>query len=342
MLRPRLRIPLRPGALLTPAFSSSATTSAALRPMACRARAMHSLTPLTYDLNGEVRTTGLGKLLSVTAYNIAWYQYQSHLLAKLNGLIADTDYQSRHVKDIMLSTARDPAEASTFNYASMIHNNHFFFKNLSPTPDVPMPDPLRHAFEASFGSLETLRQEMVYTAAAMFGPGFVWLVRTSHPGMPHAFKVLTTYAAGSPYPAAHWRRQDTDMNTAAGANSEAAIAKSRGWFANSAAGAGNPNVNNPADAYAPGGISLQPILCLNTWEHVWLWDYGFGTNDPSQGKLGFAERWWKYINWETVLQDANINRKQMSTDVDGGSAGATGGASASRGGGAQPGTAPAQ
>lgn len=86
MLRPRLRIPLRPGAL-TPAISS-ATTSAALRPMACRARAMHSLTPLTYDLNGEVRTTGLGKLMSVTAYNIAWYQYQSHLLAKLNGLIA--------------------------------------------------------------------------------------------------------------------------------------------------------------------------------------------------------------------------------------------------------------
>ncbi|AEO53955.1 hypothetical protein MYCTH_2295915 [Thermothelomyces thermophilus ATCC 42464] len=307
MLRPRLRIPLRPR-VGTPATST-------LLPLACRARSIHAIAPLEYNLKNEASQNGIADFLSPAAFNIAWTQYQTHLLEKLNALTAESDYESRHVKDIMLSTARDPASAPLFNYASMIHNNHFFFKHLTPKP-VEMPDALRVHLERSFGSIETLRREMVYTAASMFGPGFVWLVKTSQPGLPVAFKVLATYAAGSPYPAAHWRRQEVDMNTAAGATTDAAVEAGKSYLERTAYGAGKRNSSVAKKVeHAPGGTDLLPVLCINTWEHVWLWDYGFGVGAPDRGKLGYAEKWWKHINWDLVLKEANVQRLEMSSNL---------------------------
>ncbi|KAL2138072.1 hypothetical protein VTI28DRAFT_7553 [Corynascus sepedonium] len=310
MLRPRLRIPLRPR-VGTPATST-------LLPLAYRARSMHALAPLEYNLKNEASQNGISDFLSPAAFNIAWTQYQTHLLEKLNALTAESDYESRHVKDIMLSTARDPADAPLFNYASMIHNNHFFFKHLTPKP-VEIPEVLRGHLERSFGSIETLRREMVYTAASMFGPGFVWLVKTSQPGLPVAFKVLATYAAGSPYPAAHWRRQEVDMNTAAGAATDAGVEAGKSYLERTASGAGRRGGSNSAVAkkveHAPGGTDLLPVLCINTWEHVWLWDYGFGVGAPDRGKLGYAEKWWKHVNWDLVLKEANVQRLEMSANM---------------------------
>jgi Fe-Mn family superoxide dismutase len=82
MLRPRLRIPLRPRAC-TPATTT-------LLPLACRARAMHALAPLEYNLQNEASQNGIADFLSPAAFNIAWTQYQTHLLEKLNGMIAGT------------------------------------------------------------------------------------------------------------------------------------------------------------------------------------------------------------------------------------------------------------
>jgi len=193
----------------------------------------------------------------------------------------------------------------------MAHNNHFFFKHLSPTP-VEVPQNLQTNLELSFGSMETLRKEMTITAASMFGPGFVWLVKTSHPGLPVGFKLLATYGAGSPYPAAHWRQQSVDMNTAAGTRNLDGIAAGRDYLARTAYGAGKTNNGVGSKvAHAPGGTDLLPILCLNTWEHVWLWDYGFGVGQQTGGKLAYAEKWWTMINWELVHKEANVQRREM-------------------------------
>ncbi|KAL2017506.1 hypothetical protein VTK56DRAFT_2048 [Thermocarpiscus australiensis] len=303
-MRPRLRIPLRPR-LGVPIQSTQL-------PLAYQTRSKHTIRPLQYG-----GSKGIPDFLSPAAFNIAWNQYQTHLLEKLNQLVAETDWESRDVKDIMLATARDPALAPIFNHASMIHNNHFFFKHLSPKP-VDMPNSLRTHLERSFGSIETLRREMVYTAASMFGPGFVWLVKTSQPGLPAAFKVLATYAAGSPYPGAHFRRQDVDMNTAASAWNETGIKAGQKYLENAAYGASagrrsGASVAANRDKHAPGGTDLLPVLCLNTWEHVWLWDYGFGVGQSGGGKLAYAERWWDRIDWDLVSKEANVARLEMSS-----------------------------
>jgi Fe-Mn family superoxide dismutase len=179
----------------------------------------------------------------------------------------------------------------------MAHNNHFFFNCLSPQETV-MPSNLRKELEGSFSSIETLREEMIATANVMFGPGFVWLVKAKDIGRRN-YSILTTYLAGSPYPGAHFRRQAVDMNTEAD--------KISGAFR--AVTAGNP-VNNVGahgalskKAMAPGGIDINPVLCLNTWEHVYLPDYGVGF-EGSGGKRAYAENWWRRIDWNVVEHNA--------------------------------------
>jgi Fe-Mn family superoxide dismutase len=217
----------------------------------------------------------------------------SYLLNDYTNYSSGGEYESKLPKDIAIKYARDPNSAPIFNYASMAHNNDFFFRCLSPT-ETTMPNALRVALEGSFSSIDTLRQEMIVTASSMFGPGFVWLVK-AHQAGPRQYALLTTYLAGSPYPGAHYRKQAVDMNT----ESEQRV--TRGPVMNTVGAFGELS----RKATAPGGININPILCINTWEHVYLPDYGVGVGG-SGGKRTYAERWWNRIDWNTVAGNADI------------------------------------
>lgn len=222
---------------------------------------------------------------------------------------ADDEKQQTDILNIILKTARDPAEARTFNVASAAHNNHWFFRRLTPNP-APMPADLKAALEESFSSVETLRREFVNTAEGMFGPGFIWLVKLDPkyaPGQANPFRIVTTYLAGSPYAGAHWRRQSVDRNTVP-ADHERAGPLSGSQWPEFKRGSVDPEVRK--ENVGPGGINVQPLLCLNTWEHVWLMDYGMGVGGVG-GKLNFVENWWNVIDWEGVAADANIKRPPL-------------------------------
>jgi Fe-Mn family superoxide dismutase len=123
----------------------------------------------------------------------------------------------------------------------------------------------------------------------MFGPGFVWLVKDKN----RKYHILTTYLAGSPWPQAHYRKQATDMNT----EDEDMRRVKRGPPVNSAGAHSQPS------KLGPGGADIIPVLCLNTWEHVYLPDYGVGAGGIG-GKKAYAEAWWETINWEFVANNA--------------------------------------
>ncbi|KAI1734350.1 Manganese/iron superoxide dismutase [Xylaria scruposa] len=311
MLRPRLRIP-RAGALL--------------RRTTVFARSEHAV-PILDQFRQDEAVPGL---LSPHGYSTAWTQYMQHVVDKLNNLTAGTDFENQSPLTILKSTARDPAQAPIFNYASMAHNNHFFFSQLvnlqnvfaqrsqpTPTsqtgvpetqgePETPAPEEdlfgasenrispkLKQELERNFSSIETLQREFVTTAMGMFGPGFVWLVKNANT---QDLRILTTYLAGSPYTAAHWRRQNIDWNTSSGDKSTVSA-----FFDRTQAGAGNGGGRfNPQ---APGGVDVVPLLCLNTWEHVWLTDYGIA------GKRDYVLQWWETIDWEKVESLALPSRR---------------------------------
>lgn len=59
----------------------------------------------------------------------------------------------------------------------------------------------------------------------------------------------------------------------------------------------------------PGGAAYRPVLCVNTWEHVYLMDYGAawisrlgadGQEEVVEGKRQYIENWWNAIDWNVV------------------------------------------
>jgi len=186
----------------------------------------------------------------------------------------------------------------------MAHNNAFFFETLASQP-VSMPEALKDELENSFGSIETLRREFIVTASSMFGPGFVWLVKTKD----RKYSLLCTYLAGSPYPGAHYRRQPVDMNTEDAKSVSDAIRRTNSWEVVNSVGSHGPLSRNKM---SPGGIDANPILCVNMWEHVYLPDYGVGAGGVG-GKKAFVESWWHCIDWAKVSDYADVKQRTLRT-----------------------------
>ena len=144
----------------------------------------------------------------------------------------------------------------------------------------------------SFSSFDGLREEMITTADAMFGPGFVWLVQVRDK-QESQLRILTTYLAGSPLSGAHYRKQSTDLNTH---NVESYQQLNPVGKFGKAAQYKSSEPRKPL-----GGVDVTPLLCVNTWEHAWLPDHGIG------GKFDYLVAWWDKINWDIVQSKATFS-----------------------------------
>jgi superoxide dismutase, Fe-Mn family len=229
---------------------------------------------------------------------------------------ASTERQfEEHIRDLVIKTARNPAEASLFNHASSAFNNDFYFRGLTLNSDTAIPNILERVIINDFGSVENLRAEMCAMAAAMFGPGYVWLMRMkSDRTQKSKFMLLPTYLAGSPLVGAHNRRQPIDMNTQNVANVQEAggvKALSQAQYPehlepqNSVGAFGRLSPPREANAPAFGGVNATPCLCVSTWEHSYMIDYTFS-------KKQYLQRWWSFIDWNRVLHLANIGSEAQS------------------------------
>ncbi|KAK3715735.1 hypothetical protein LTR37_006960 [Vermiconidia calcicola] len=258
-------------------------------------RKLHHVPPLTYD--ETFKRDGVPGLFSPTGYQIAWTTYQNLMVQKLNELTAGEPFENKQPKDIVIQFARDPMNASLFNHASMAHNNHYFFSGLSTSPQHIDNCPLlKESLEHTFGSIDTLRATMLDTAAAMFGPGFVWLVWARDVTSPTVrrgeWRILTTYLAGTPYPEAGYRHQGLDMNT----SNAATYAAYQAAEPVNTAGKFGPysKTGKESGMIPPGGVHLMPTLCVNTWEHTYIYDFGL------PGKRKYLADWWEAVDWGTV------------------------------------------
>jgi Fe-Mn family superoxide dismutase len=252
------------------------------------------------DNHVQIEQNGVPGLLSPKGFNTAYTEYQGHIVDELNASTAGTSFENQEAKALVVDFARDPTKAYAFNIASMAFNNHFFFRGINTTPDVESrpSSELLQQINRDFSSMETLRDTFLATAEAMFGPGFVWLVQTTGAasGADSGLRILPTYLAGSPLSGAHYRRQSHDLNTH-NIDSYAAVNKAGSFGAS--AQQQDHRAKKPL-----GGIDVVPLLCVNTWEHVWLHDYGV------RGKRAFLDQWWNKIDWNFVGQNATLSPKQ--------------------------------
>ncbi|GAM38554.1 Fe superoxide dismutase [Talaromyces pinophilus] len=231
---------------------------------------------------------GISEFMSPEAFDFAWTQYQSLLVEKLNLMTQDTADADLDTLALVKKYAKRRETAHLFNYASMAHNNHFFFHRLSPV-EVKIPEKLKSDMSDSASSPESLKQDFLATASAQFGPGFVWLVAQKQTGL---LRILSTYNAGTPYPEAFARQQGVDMNN------EPAPTTSGRQSNQNLSFLGLPASGEGTHELALGGTPLTPLLCVNTWEHVWMMDHGIS------GKDEYLERWWDRVDWNAV-EDAH-------------------------------------
>ena len=128
-----------------------------------------------------------------------------------------------------------PGPVAVFNNAAQIWNHTFYWQSMSPDGGGDPSGELASAITASFGSVDTLRDELSAAATRNFGSGWTWLVRL-------------------------------------GAGAEGVGAGGAGGAGAGGAG-GELAVINTNDADNPLTSGHQPLLTIDIWEHAYYLDY---------------------------------------------------------------------
>lgn len=181
----------------------------------------------------------------------------------------------------------------------MAHFNHLWWESLS-TVKKPIPESLRKDIDETFQGVENLRTEMLEHADAMFGNGFVWLMKENSRGSTNIhtpLRILCTYNAGSPYAGAYRMRQNMDMATGL----DVAQSRMRN-VQNTAGGMGPHSQSGRIGSVSSTQLDAYPLLCLNVWQHMWIPDYGI------LGKRAYLAAWWERIDWDVVQQRYNMEK----------------------------------
>ena len=239
-------------------------------------------------------------------------QYGQHLIDQLNELILGTVDEDQQTKDLHVKYAHRSDKAHLYNVSAMLTFTDFFWKTLTESEDPSVRKPglvTTKSIQKTFGDVQTLREEMLETADSIFGNGFVWLMKGTSVG---DMKILATYNAGSPYPAAAPRRDDRDMATFrlnsdeySGQPQTMANPETRDILI------GNSNAGFFGDHSASSSrhykdlLNMGPILCVNVWQHMWIRDYGL------TGKKSYLVNWWDRIDWQKV--EAEHNQLEMGS-----------------------------
>ncbi|MDR5892589.1 Fe-Mn family superoxide dismutase [Halomonas mongoliensis] len=105
------------------------------------------------------------------------YHYGRHHrahVARLNALVAGTEQADRSLEEIIAT-----ASGELFDQAAEVWNHTFFWHCLSPQGGGEPAGALAEAIAARFGSFEGFKEAFGAAAAAHFGSGWTWLVRTA-------------------------------------------------------------------------------------------------------------------------------------------------------------------
>jgi Fe-Mn family superoxide dismutase len=115
----------------------------------------------------------------VISANTLHFHYGKHHQAyvdNLNKLIAGTELAQLPLEKIIRATAGKTDKVAIFNNAAQAWNHAFFWNSMRPHGGGEPPAALLRMIEASFGSLEAFKKELLAAALAQFGSGWVWLV----------------------------------------------------------------------------------------------------------------------------------------------------------------------
>ena len=145
------------------------------------------LLPLPYAQNA------LEPVISANTISFHYGKHHKGYVDNLNKLVVDTEFAGTPLEKIIIATASKAEKAAIFNNASQAWNHAFYWNSLTPNGGGEVPAALKAKIEASFGSVDACKKELVTAATTQFGSGWAWLVLDGD-----TLKVVKTANAGSP------------------------------------------------------------------------------------------------------------------------------------------------
>ncbi len=144
---------------------------------AAPAWAQYALPPLPYPAEA------LEPAIDATTMTIHHDRHHAAYVANLNGQIkANPQLAKLSLDDLQGQISRFPLAVR--NNGGGHWNHTQFWAVMAPAGEGGAPSPeLLAAIEASFGSLETMQTRFSQAAAARFGSGWAWLIRTEDGGL---------------------------------------------------------------------------------------------------------------------------------------------------------------
>lgn len=124
----------------------------------------YELPPLSYALEE------LQPAISANTLQFHWGKHLATYISNLNNLIQNNEYQDMELDDIIRKSS-----GPLFNNAAQTYNHIFFFKSLSPKPQLQPTGKLLTAIEKEFGSLDSFKEQINKAAISLFGSGWAWL-----------------------------------------------------------------------------------------------------------------------------------------------------------------------
>jgi Fe-Mn family superoxide dismutase len=140
------------------------------RSITAQAAAPFVLPPLPYAENA------LEPVISGRTMSFHYGKHHKGYVDNLNKLIAGTEYADLPLEKIIIGTTGHAEKAAIFNNAAQVWNHTFYWKSMTPKGGGEPPNALKGKMEASFGSVEACKKELVSAAVSQFGSGWAWLV----------------------------------------------------------------------------------------------------------------------------------------------------------------------
>jgi Fe-Mn family superoxide dismutase len=155
-----------------------------------RATAPFVLPPLPYP------ESALEPVISARTISFHYGKHHRGYVDKLNKLVLGTELADESLENIIRTTADDEQRQDVFNNAAQVWNHIFYWNSLRAKGGAAPSGALAERIEASFGSLEVCKAELLKAATAQFGSGWVWLIQEGD-------KLRITRTANADNPLAH-------------------------------------------------------------------------------------------------------------------------------------------
>jgi Fe-Mn family superoxide dismutase len=145
-----------------------------------------ALEPLPYKMDA------LKPYISVQTMRVHYGKHYAGYVDKANQFLKGGDFEGKTADEIIVLTAGKKKYTAIFNNVAQAWNHAFFWKCLKPDGGTVGAE-LADRITASFGSIDTFKQEFLKAANSRFGSGWTWLVLDGE-----KLRIVTTANADTP------------------------------------------------------------------------------------------------------------------------------------------------